>query len=188
MSGRNIGSGIDDLRSAVLRKMARILIRSGTFRRHLGALDRDYDPEFLRAARFLRGASDAEALFIRDLVNEAKSAHANADQHQDLWVVHETAGKRGGSFVEFGATDGISGSNIPCHVSGERRRAAAKTNDAGRECPSGNSAAPSETAACGSPAAPACVPPLSSGASHHRRRENADAPSTWAFSIGVGQR
>ncbi|SRR5579871_45991 len=106
-----MGSVAGDLRSRILRQAARILIKSGTFRRHLGAFDRDYDPDFLRAARFLRGASDAEALFVRDLVNEAGPAHANADQHQDLWVVHESAGKRGGFFVEFGATDGIAGSN-----------------------------------------------------------------------------
>lgn len=111
MSGRRIGSAVGDLRSAVLRRLARILINSGTFRRHLGALDRDYDPEFLGAARFLRGASDADALFVRDLINGAWPPHANADQHQDLWVVHETARKRGGFFVEFGAMDGIAGSN-----------------------------------------------------------------------------
>lgn len=109
--GRKIGSAVGDLRSAVLRQAARILIKSGTFRRHLGACDRDYDPDFLRAVRFLRGASDAEALFVRDLVNEVRPPYANADQHQDLWVLHETARKRGGFFVEFGATDGIAGSN-----------------------------------------------------------------------------
>lgn len=106
-----MGSVAGDLRSRILRQAARILIKSGTFRRHLGAINRDYDPDLLRAARFLRGASDAEALFVRDLVDEAKPAHANADQHQDLWVAHETAGKRGGFFVEFGATDGVAGSN-----------------------------------------------------------------------------
>jgi FkbM family methyltransferase len=111
MSGRSISSAVGDLRSAVLRALARILIRSGTFRSHLGALDRNYDLAFLRAARLLRSASDADALFIRDLVNDARSAHAKADQHQDMWVVHETAGKRGGFFVEFGATDGLAGSN-----------------------------------------------------------------------------
>jgi FkbM family methyltransferase len=109
--GRRIGLTLGNLRNSVLRRAAWVLIRSGTFRRHLGAFDRDYDPDFLRAARFLRGASDADALFVRDLVSDARPAHANADQHQDLWVVHETAGKRGGFFVEFGATDGIAGSN-----------------------------------------------------------------------------
>jgi FkbM family methyltransferase len=111
LGGRKIGSAIGDLRSALLRRAARILIRSGTFRRHLGAFDRDYDLDFLRAACFLRAASDAEALFVRDLVNEAWPLHAHADQHRDLWVVHETARKRGGYFVEFGAADGIIGSN-----------------------------------------------------------------------------
>ena len=111
MGGGKIGSAVGDLRSAVLRRLARILIKSGSFRRHLGDFDRTYDPDFLHAARFLRGASDADALFVRDLVNDVRSPHANADQHQDLWVVHETAGKRGGFFVEFGATDGVAGSN-----------------------------------------------------------------------------
>jgi len=101
----------EGLRNRILERAARVLIKSGTFRRRLGAIDRDYDPDFLRAVRFLRGASDAEALFVRDLVNDANPAHANADQHQDLWVVHETAGKRGGFFVEFGAADGVTGSN-----------------------------------------------------------------------------
>ncbi len=105
------GRVLGDLRDRILRRAAHILIRSGTFRRHLGAFDRDYDPDFLRAARFLRGASDVDALFVRDLVNGAWPANANADQHQDLWVVHETGRKRGGFFVEFGATDGVSGSN-----------------------------------------------------------------------------
>lgn len=107
----DIGSAVGDLRSAVLRRLARILIRSGTFRRHLGTFNRNYDPDFLHAARFLRGASDADALFVRDLVSDARPPHANADQHQDLWVVHETGGKRGGFFVEFGAMDGVAGSN-----------------------------------------------------------------------------
>lgn len=109
--GGKLGSAVGGLRSAVLRRLARILIRSGTFRRHLGTIDRDYDPDFLHAARFLRGASDAEALFVRELVNEVRPPHANADQHQDLWVLHETSRKRGGFFVEFGAMDGIAGSN-----------------------------------------------------------------------------
>jgi FkbM family methyltransferase len=111
VSGRGIGSTVGDLRSAVLRRLARILIRSGTFRRHLGALDRDYDTDFLRAVRFIRGASDQEALFVRDLVNLAGTTRTNADQHQDLWVLHETQRKRGGFFVEFGAADGLGGSN-----------------------------------------------------------------------------
>jgi FkbM family methyltransferase len=111
MSGRYIRSAVGDLRKAVLRHIARVLIKSGTFRRHLGELNRDYDPDFLRTASFMRGATDVDALFVRDLVNAARPPHANADQRQDLWVVHETGRKRGGFFVEFGAMDGIAGSN-----------------------------------------------------------------------------
>ena len=101
---------IGELRSAVLRRAAIALAKSGTFRRQLGKLDPNYDPDFLRAAAFLRDASDAQALFVRDLVNPAR-AHSGADQHQDLWVLHETDRKAGGFFVEFGAMDGVSGSN-----------------------------------------------------------------------------
>ena len=111
MSNDRIASMVGDLRSLVLRHAARILIKSGTFRRHLGKLDRNYDPNFLRAAGLIRGASDQEALFVRDLVNLASTMHTNADQHQDLWVLHETQRKRGGFFIEFGAADGLGGSN-----------------------------------------------------------------------------
>jgi FkbM family methyltransferase len=99
---------IGDLRNVVLRHAARVLLKSGTFRRHLGAFDPDFDPQFLRAAGLIRNASDEEALFVRDLVSGRES---NADAQQDLWVVHETKHKVGGYFVEFGAADGIIGSN-----------------------------------------------------------------------------
>lgn len=111
MSGRDIGTAVGNLRNTVLRHLARILVRSGTFRRHLGAFDRNYDPDFLRTASLMRGATDADALFVRDLLNDIRPPHANADQHQDLWVMHETARKCGGFFVEFGAMDGVAGSN-----------------------------------------------------------------------------
>src|SRR5262249_24696590 len=87
---------------------ARVLVRSGTFRRHLGSFDRDLDPAFRRAAGLIRNATDDEALFVRDLVN---STYSHAQFRQDLWVLHETGRKRDGFFVEFGATDGISLSN-----------------------------------------------------------------------------
>jgi FkbM family methyltransferase len=99
---------IGRLRDFTLRHAARVLVKSGTFRRHLGALDPDLDPNFLRAAGLIRGASDAEAVFVRDLVN---STDSNADIKQDLWVLHETKRKTGGYFVEFGAMDGLGGSN-----------------------------------------------------------------------------
>src|ERR1700761_1557976 len=111
MTESPIGIAFGALRSRLLRQAARVLIRSGTFRRHLGAFDLNYDPDFLRAASLMRGASYGEASFVRDLINDARPPHANADQHQDLWVVHETERKRGGFFVEFGAMDGVTGSN-----------------------------------------------------------------------------
>jgi FkbM family methyltransferase len=101
-------SFIGHARNLVLREAARLLVRSGTFRRHLGSFDPDLDPGFLRAAGLIRNATDAEALFVRDLVN---STCSNAQFKQDLWVLHETGRKREGFFVEFGATDGISLSN-----------------------------------------------------------------------------
>jgi FkbM family methyltransferase len=102
---------IGKLRSRVLWHAAHILMRSGTFKRHLAKIDQNYDPDFLRAVRLIRGASDEEALFVRDLVSVASTSRTNADQHQDLWVLHETKYKRGGFFVEFGAADGLRGSN-----------------------------------------------------------------------------
>ena len=92
---------IGHVRNIVLREMARVLVRSGTFRRHLASFDPVFDPEFLRAASIIRTATDEEAVFARDLVK------STADSKQDLWVLHETRHKRAGFFVEFGAADGI---------------------------------------------------------------------------------
>ncbi len=94
---------IPQLREAVLQRLARLLIRSGTFRRQLGELDANLDPRFLRAASLLRDASVDEAAFIRDLANAV-------DDEIALWVLHETKHKTGGFFVEFGAADGITAS------------------------------------------------------------------------------
>src|ERR1700720_4293944 len=106
--GAPMQSLIPILRNHVLRHAARILVKSGTFRRHLGALDPNLDPDFLRAVGLIRNATDEEALFVRDLVSGAASC---AQLRQDLWVLHETRRKRNGYFVEFGATDGVSLSN-----------------------------------------------------------------------------
>lgn len=38
-------------------------------------------------------------------------ANSRSDLLQDLWVLHETGCLRGGVFVEFGAADGVAGSN-----------------------------------------------------------------------------
>jgi FkbM family methyltransferase len=99
---------VGKLRNVALYHAARILTKSGTFRRHLGTFDRDLDPQFLRAVSLIRNASDEEAIFVRDLVS---STYSNADMNQDLWVLHETRRKACGYFVEFGAADGVSGSN-----------------------------------------------------------------------------
>jgi FkbM family methyltransferase len=102
---------IGELRSVILRHAASILVKSGTFRRHLGTFDRNLDPDFLRAVSLIRGASDREAVFVRDLVNPTDATPSSADQHQDLWVLYETKHKTGGFFIEFGAADGLAGSN-----------------------------------------------------------------------------
>jgi FkbM family methyltransferase len=99
---------VPTLRNLVLRRAARILVKSGTFRRHLGELDPNLDPDFLRAAGLIRNASAEEAVFVRDLVNDTTS---HAQLRQDLWVLHETRRKTSGYFVEFGATDGVNLSN-----------------------------------------------------------------------------
>jgi FkbM family methyltransferase len=99
---------IPQTRDFVLRHAARILVKSGTFRRHLGALDPNLDLDFLRAAALIRNATDDEAIFVRNLVNNTSS---HAQVRQDLWVLHETKYKHSGYFVEFGATDGINLSN-----------------------------------------------------------------------------
>src|SRR5205809_2217004 len=95
---------IPQLRNKVLRRLARLLLGSGTFRCHLGEFDANLDPRFLRAASLLRNASDEEAVFVRKLVNDIAP-------DVPLWVLHETGGKTAGFFVEFGAADGVSLSN-----------------------------------------------------------------------------
>jgi FkbM family methyltransferase len=56
-----------------------------------------------------RGATDPERAFVNFCLANINLSHAR--NLQDLWVAHETRGQRGGFFVEFGATDGVSASN-----------------------------------------------------------------------------
>lgn len=61
--------------------------------------------------QFIAGAPDCF-----DLAGFAKHCLANVDRsngqwQQDLWVMFETQGMRDGFFVEFGAADGVVGSN-----------------------------------------------------------------------------
>jgi len=57
--------------------------------------------------RMRRGGDDAPFLqFCLEHLTQSRS-----DLLQDLWVLYETEGLRGGVFVEFGAADGVSGSN-----------------------------------------------------------------------------
>jgi FkbM family methyltransferase len=58
--------------------------------------------------RMRRGAEEA-APFLSFCLE--RLAESRSDLLQDLWVLYETAGLRGGVFVEFGAADGLSNSN-----------------------------------------------------------------------------
>lgn len=57
----------------------------------------------------LRGLRGEEAEFLRFCL--AHLPASRADLLQDLFVLHETQCMRGGRFVEFGAADGVAGSN-----------------------------------------------------------------------------
>lgn len=57
----------------------------------------------------LGGVDPASLPYLRFCLENL--AVSNADIFQDLFVLHETGQKRGGFFVEFGAADGIAGSN-----------------------------------------------------------------------------
>jgi FkbM family methyltransferase len=57
----------------------------------------------------LENAPGDENAFVRFCLNNV--ARSRAQHFQDLWVIHETQGRRDGYFVEFGALDGVIYSN-----------------------------------------------------------------------------
>lgn len=99
--------------SELMRKMRRKLARLTAFR---FMSDSAFNAELLRlfarrvgdprVADFL---ADEEHRFIGRILYDGNRSKSQI--FQDLWVLHETAEKRGGYFVEFGATDGVSLSN-----------------------------------------------------------------------------
>lgn len=99
--------------SELMRKMRRKLARLTAFR---FMSDSGFNAELLRlfarrvgdprVAEFLAGD---EHRFIGRILYDGNRSKSQI--FQDLWVLHETNGKRGGFFVEFGATDGVSLSN-----------------------------------------------------------------------------
>jgi FkbM family methyltransferase len=99
--------------SEMMKKIRRKLARMTAFR---FMSDPRFNAELLRlfarrvgdpkVADFL--ADDAHRLIGRILLDGNRS---KAQIFQDLWVLHETGEMRGGFFVEFGATDGVSLSN-----------------------------------------------------------------------------
>lgn len=66
--------------------------------------------------RGLRELDEERRGFIRFCLENLE--HSRSDTFQDLFVLHETGGKRGGFFVEFGAADGVAGSNTYALESG----------------------------------------------------------------------
>jgi FkbM family methyltransferase len=63
----------------------------------------------VRLRERMRRGGDAAAPFLRFCLEHL--AGSRSDMLQDLWVLYETQGLRGGVFVEFGAADGLAGSN-----------------------------------------------------------------------------
>ena len=63
----------------------------------------------VRLRERMRRGDDDSAPFLRFCLEHL--TQSRSDLLQDLWVLYETGGMRGGVFVEFGAADGVSGSN-----------------------------------------------------------------------------
>lgn len=102
------------IRSTALRSIASLLNSSDTIRSHILAANQTDEPTtdevFLSYLDAVRSdpkftLSEFEAFLI------ANCRRSFSQLFQDLWVVHQTAGKRSGFFVEFGATNGRDLSN-----------------------------------------------------------------------------
>ena len=106
---RNKSNGMSELMRKMQRKLARLtafrFMSNSGFNAELLRLfaRRNGDP---RVADFL---ADEEHRFIGRILLDGNRSKSQI--FQDLWVLHETKEQRGGFFVEFGATDGVSLSN-----------------------------------------------------------------------------
>jgi FkbM family methyltransferase len=92
-----------------MNRVADLMLRSDTLRYLLSTKDPRFSEIGHAVVTFLAAADDRDALAFRDIL--ARSGESMAASLQDVWVLVETANKRNGFFVEFGATDGIEGSN-----------------------------------------------------------------------------
>jgi FkbM family methyltransferase len=104
---------VRDVRAKTLAIAARELMKSWTFRHHAGIPHTGYEPGLLRNRVRLLSLLDSKEGELGSLIR-----FINTNQHesysqffQDMWVLQKTNQKRGGFFVEFGATDGIYLSN-----------------------------------------------------------------------------
>ena len=67
---------------------------------------------FFRRLFVKRSTFDSSSAKFRELAEITRGATGSKSENfQDLWVISATKSKRKGFFVEFGASDGVSGSN-----------------------------------------------------------------------------
>ena len=104
---------VRDVRAKTLAIAARELVKSWTFRQHAGIPHTGYKPGLLRNRFRLLNLLDSKEGELGSLIRFINNnQHESYSQFfQDMWVLQKTNQKRGGFFVEFGATDGIYLSN-----------------------------------------------------------------------------
>lgn len=105
-----LGQRAEALGSAPVRRPAAIGDEITTLRSELQLLQHELSLAQQRAASAATTAFPAEPR-PPDHADRALQAGSASQLGQDLWVIERTGGKRGGYFVEFGATDGVRLSN-----------------------------------------------------------------------------
>jgi FkbM family methyltransferase len=100
---------LSKFKNAAIETLVGLSLKSDSFRHLLSTKDPRFSEIGHSVAAFLAKASDDEAIALRDLL--ARAPESRAGSLQDVWVLVETRNKRGGFFVEFGATDGVTESN-----------------------------------------------------------------------------
>lgn len=73
-------------------------------------MEQNYPRLIHEMVEYLKNYNDKDAARFVGAVLLTLEA-AKAQNYQDVWALYESGIKRGGIFVEFGATDGIAGSN-----------------------------------------------------------------------------